>query len=1396
MRAEREVVERALHPLRSIRFVGMEYFGSHGNSTRDVSLEEVDRCQIYVGIIGHRYGSGITEAEYRRAIERRLPCLIYLKEGVTVHAEQSEADVDRLTSLRTELETRHTVTRFRDGYDLATHLVADLHNLVFDQIITQGISRLHGDYGSRIQRFIAEYVGTIEAPVAFGGREAELGALNDWLTDPGSPPYAMLAGPAGRGKSALLVHWVQRLSLLPNVSLIYFPISIRFRTNMASIAFAAITARLAELHGEILPAGQDTPPEVWRELMSTYLHRAVPDDHRFVMVLDGADESADWQFGPDLFPVIPPKGLRIIVSARYLAGDVDARGWMDRLGWTHNRSAFPLDLSSLTPQGLIDVLKQMSLPLDRLSNRIDIVAELYRLTNGDPLLVNLYVADLWAKGEEVARLKPEDLSVLQPGLDGYFRRWWDDQRTLWGDQSPLREPAANDILNTLSCALGPLFTAELLEMLPANSNIEFWALDDIMRSLQRFIIGDGDMQGYTFSHPRLADYFYDRLAKAGRARDQEARFVSWGLASLKRIEHGECEAEVPAYLIHYLRPHMERTGCNAEALIRLASNPWAIGWGQLERGSYTGFLADIARIREKLAQEDSLRARQGQLLTLLGAEIRCALYESSIATLEAEMSICLVKAMMAKKIWSPEQAIAYVSRVPDPYKRLRSLFELTAEITPSFRPLAVAASLSCIRDQLNNQEGKAVLLDVLSGFSSVANQNNSPAETAHIFEVVGKLAQQLPDPQLRSWLIDKLALSALTISGLPEQKAAIFLALAPILGDPVADRLWSAHDDAILNLASSSAHDDISMAAERLSLLRSARNIQASQYGNTWLQKSLRTALKVLTSCVMTGATKAEAVQQPLSVCWQFAPKADVIASLKSIAGSLDSRHLDELLDDIAQWPWVDDRLDAMTILMGVAPVSMRVEIWQVITGRSRNGPLLETSLFRYFQALAEIQGFEECSAFIDEIGHTVSPKSKILLCRTLTRYCRETPVPVRLAQLALDVTLQLPTVDERLDALFAILDWLNPLGSTDSFEPWRPSKGRQLLAIPIRQLLSRVKPAPMLVWQTAQSLASVLQAQHEDCGFFWLPDRMTFTATSFGSGSGSGFNDVGTEPLHDASAKWLIERFLENNQDAEELAETAMAIDPPLGFADTLLLISKVGTSIPADTLRHAVAHVMSLYSDQQVFIDESPSELCRIPGILASGPLFPPESDTLKGLRILSQRLWSGADTSPELLHNLLYEQRMPDVVRQELFGTALTLQGGREKNLSGLLLAVGRFVEPSEDLIAKALFCLRGNHSLPKETKVQIIVHLMPFLQRSNLSHWLDEVVQMEPGTIRTILMQYEESQLLDETSFWRQIIDVIAQQSTSLRSRLIGNLTDLIPASVVTDALAIIRKIDKE
>jgi hypothetical protein len=282
----------------------------------------------------------------------------------------------------------------------------------------------------------------------------------------------------------------------------------------------------------------------------------------------------------------------------------------------------------------------MGFPLDRLGQRVDIVAELYRLSEGDPLLVRLYVDDLWAKGEAAVRLQPEDLRAIRPGLQGYFSRWWDDQRRLWGNQTPLREPAVQALLNLLACALGPLKRVDILRLVPAETGLNTWMLEEALRPLARFVLGDGEQQGYVFSHPRLGAYFYERLARGDR-QATESRFLAWGEETLEALNERRLEPEhASRYVVQYYGAHLERADCKVETLLALVSDGWRRGWQALE-GTYAGFLNDVERAWRAAEQANGAQIHRGGSAPFLGrrSAVPCAA-RASIALPKTSSRLC------------------------------------------------------------------------------------------------------------------------------------------------------------------------------------------------------------------------------------------------------------------------------------------------------------------------------------------------------------------------------------------------------------------------------------------------------------------------------------------------------------------------------------------------------------------------------------------------------------------------------------------------------------------------------------------------------------------------------------------------------------------------------------
>jgi len=532
----------------------------------------------------------------------------------------------------------------------------------------QGLDSLptHLDVNARVRKFLEYYVGTREAPAPFGGRAADLAALDDWLSDPAAPPYALLAAPAGRGKSGLLAHWVTRLRLRqaeggPPRHIVFFPISLRFNTNAENVVFVGLAARLAHVYGETLGDARDVLQ--FRGLFSEYLRRRPPDGLPVLVVVDGLDEAAGWEALRDLFPYSPPPHLRVLAAARLLAGDPQGEGWLARLGWEAPGRAGRLALSALDRAGVADVLANLGNPLRSLAANYDLITKLCQLSEGDPLLVRLYVEALLPHQGQAAAFTPADLETLEPGLDAYFTRWFDEQRALSG-ADPRQDKRVRGLLNLCAVALGPLQRADLLE-LAADYFDDSWTIDEAARAVNRFVLGDGEATGYAFSHPRLDDYFAERLTARER-RAWQGRFLDYGRRALAALQAGELPAaEASPYLLQFYSAHLDPDpeAPPDPATLDLLSEAW-LRAHEAVTGSPTGFLADARRAWRR-AEADGPAG--------LPQQVRAALCLASVTSPAESLSVSLLRACVETGVISFTLGLATARHKSSPLDRAQAL---------------------------------------------------------------------------------------------------------------------------------------------------------------------------------------------------------------------------------------------------------------------------------------------------------------------------------------------------------------------------------------------------------------------------------------------------------------------------------------------------------------------------------------------------------------------------------------------------------------------------------------------------------------------------------------------------------------------------------------------------
>lgn len=297
LQPERKGVEAALQRLRAdTGFAGMEYFGSRHEDTQRASLDEVDRCHVYVGIFAARYGSGITEDEYRRARTHNLPCFIYFKDESTItldKVEKKAKQAAKLRKLKAELRREHTVAEFNSPDDLSAKVTADLHRWIIDndqpsiqptEAATATILALHqlppppGDFTGRTAE-LEELTANIERGVNISG----------------------LQGQGGIGKTALALKLAAQLA--PRYPDAQFYLDLKGASEQQPVS-------VSEALSHVLRAYHPTAKLPDNEAELCALYRSVLHNQRALLLMDNAKDAQQVE------PLIPPAGCVLLVTSR------------------------------------------------------------------------------------------------------------------------------------------------------------------------------------------------------------------------------------------------------------------------------------------------------------------------------------------------------------------------------------------------------------------------------------------------------------------------------------------------------------------------------------------------------------------------------------------------------------------------------------------------------------------------------------------------------------------------------------------------------------------------------------------------------------------------------------------------------------------------------------------------------------------------------------------------------------------------------------------------------------------------------------------------------------------------------------------------------------------------
>jgi DNA polymerase III delta prime subunit len=650
----------------------------------------------------------------------------------------------------------------------------------------------------------------------FTGREWLVEKVRAWLGRADAPPFLLILGEPGIGKSAFAAHlWLDHG--LPHavhfciagrggtIDPLAFVESLHEQLKKNLPGFAEAFHRVqeeryaearrpihAEAHvqtGDVAPGGEvigvkiiqpirDLPPEgaldfaLRRPLQRMAENGVLP---RTILLVDALDEARTYFSRPNILDLLArahdfPPPVRFIL------------------------------LSRLEPD-ILGAFREMPVEVihaESEENRRDVTAYLHRAWEQDPALrqavqawgaewdADTFAARLGERSEWnflylrgvlplIARGEVQDPEKLPAGLDDFYAYLL---RTRIGEKE-WREWGA-DLLETLLAVQEPATLEHLARLLGWEARPTHDRLLRISELLDPAALKQGRYWRYHWS---LAEFVADRQRAgiwwcdlpAAHRRIAHHYLSEWGgleqgLPGLRRRETRRTDA---GYGLRHLGAHL-LAGGEIETLRRLLTlehegrNLWFTA--QEEEGQAAVFLEDVRRLWAWAREENKRAAAQGKEAPHLGTEIRCALLEASLGSLAGNIPPALLAALVEKGVWTAAQGLAYARQAPDPRQRAEALTALSPHLPPDLLPQALATA----RDIEDEHWRVAALTALIPRLSS----NLLPEALA--------TAQEIKDGYWRAQ-----ALAALAFHLPPEQQPQM-LAEALATAQEIKDGYWRA----------------------------------------------------------------------------------------------------------------------------------------------------------------------------------------------------------------------------------------------------------------------------------------------------------------------------------------------------------------------------------------------------------------------------------------------------------------------------------------------------------------------------------------------------------------------------------------------------------------------------
>ena len=822
-------VERAVSACGHV-VVDMADFPAGDLPPAELCAERVQSCDVYVGVLGTRYGSPVrerpelsyTELEFEAATEAGLKRLVFL---LDTKAEETGIPASGLVDLEFGARQEQFRRRVRDS-GLVTQSFSD--PAVLGQLVERSLREL-----SRRPVTGTSAGGVSAAGVPLGAAARDPGAVftavglsgftgREWLAAgvdefmAANPcGYVLIEAEAGLGKTAFAAWLVKTRGYLTHFSRYSAGTSVPGALGNLAAQLIMRFGLDEQAPGGMLPEWARTP-EGFESLLGTAA-RAAGRRGPVVLVADGLDE-ADAPAGglPFGLPLLLPDGVFVIGTYRTGRSPrrPDAPFTVLAIGRQDPRNRHDID-EYLAGQAAEEVLAARLAEAG--TDPAAFTAVLAQRCGGVWVYLRYVLQEL-----RIGLRRPDEVSDLPAGLHSYYA----DQVRRW-QQGPAWQAGLLPLLATLGAAGEPL-TAATLARLAGDldaADAQRWC-NLTVRPLLTTVRqpGAGGPLRYEIYHASFrellngsagdwpgspSDQGYELVVLAGEL-GQATAAAHFRISNIYLERFGGLDAGLPVlaadpaaagidggYPLRHLARHLCAAGRAQDLHSLLAAghpaggdravNTWFAAHDYAD--TVTGYLADIALARADSAAAADRDLSAGHPAPALGMEIRYALIAASIASMAGKIPADLLGHLIRMKVWSPRRGLDHARRIVDSRSRLDALLavcgQLDAEDQPPVLAQALAAATAITDDFARAQALTGIAphlpADLLAQALAAATAITGDAARA---AVLTGLAPQLPEADQPPVLAQ--ALAAATAITDNAARAAVLTGLAPQL--PEADR--------------------------------------------------------------------------------------------------------------------------------------------------------------------------------------------------------------------------------------------------------------------------------------------------------------------------------------------------------------------------------------------------------------------------------------------------------------------------------------------------------------------------------------------------------------------------------------------------------------------------------